>query len=82
MKKINGIGENEFNREGYLAILGMMNAMALTLKLNGHEDIVYGNQNLEGEYEMHQITLDSIIELSNYMFEMKPSYDFDDELEE
>lgn len=81
MKEIKGIGENEFNREGYLAVLGMLWTMAQTLKLNNHIDIMYESQTLDGYSKMYQITLDDIIELSDKMFEMRPSYDFEDELE-
>lgn len=82
MKQIKGIGDSEFNREGYLALLGMMYAMAQTLKLNKHVDIIYESQDLDGYTKCTSIKLEDIMELTDVMYEMSPAHNFEDELEE
>lgn len=80
-KYMYGISDRKFNREGLNVLLGIADSLLIYAKHKNMLNIDVDFDNIDGEREYVNMSVEDIERVINIMFELEPQIDFDSYLD-
>lgn len=81
MENMYGMNNRKFNREGLNLLLGIADSLLLYAKHKNMVNIDVDFDNIDGEREYLNLTVEEMQSVINTIFELEPQIDFNDYLD-